>query len=342
MVGLFWTVIPEQVLDVSVTTVWYVPAIGLSGAGGDAQSAAASMAKDEMRVMVSNVLQGDIRRLVPELLFPMPRSSPLIPVSTGRPLITRVAGPFTVTLMEHRADVRLERHRHREAIVGLLLRGRYDERIENRTVEPAPASLLVKPPETPHANTIGRDGTDTILIQIDPDRIPEEARRLLHDPGIRLDPRFFVIGQKLLDELRGGSVGDSLGLTTLVTELLTLAGDLGRTAGSGHSRRQGWVSRARQLLHERTEGLTLVELAREVGVDRAHLARTFRAAFGCTAGEYTRALRLERAANRLRETDATVAETAAAFGYFDQAHFTREFRSAFGQTPGTWRREAAR
>jgi AraC family transcriptional regulator len=274
----------------------------------------------------------------------MPTGSPIIPVSTGRPLVTCVAGPFTVTLMEHRGNVRLERHRHREAIVGLLLRGRYDERIDTRTVEPAAASLLVKPPETPHANTIGRDGTDTILIQIEPDRIPDEARRLLSDPGIRLDPRFFVIGQRLLDELRFGSGSDcrSLAITTLVTELLTVADMRSRAAGVGSSRRQQWISRVRERLHERTEGLALDELASEVGVDRAHLARTFRAVFGCTIGEYLRALRMERAARRLNHTDSTVAETAAELGFFDQAHFTREFRAAFGMAPGAWRRHIAR
>lgn len=269
----------------------------------------------------------------------MSTGGPLIPVSTGRALITRAAGPFVVTLMEHNGDVRLARHRHREAIVGLLLRGRYDERLEGRTVEPARASLLIKPPETPHANHIGSDGTDTILIQVVPERIPEDHAALLSRAGIQLDERFFAFGQDIRAELLGATPADGIGLEALIDELLALAASRGRTAGVGHSRRQRWITRVREMVHER-ESLGLADLAVEAGVDRAHLARTFRAVFGCTIGEYGRAIRMQRAAERLRTTTDSIASIAASLGYFDQAHFTRAFRAAHGTTPRHWRRRA--
>lgn len=265
----------------------------------------------------------------------MAHGTPLISVSTGRPLVTRTAGPFAVTLMEHAGEVRLARHRHEEAIVGLLLRGRYDERIGTRTVEPAPASLLIKPPETPHANTIGREGTDTILIQIRPAQIPAELAPLLDRPAIRHDSRFHAIGQELLAELRMGVAADTVGVAALVTELLAVAAR--RDGGTGHSRRQAWIPRVRELLREGPESLSLAELASLAGVDRAHLARAFRRAFGCTVGEYRRAVRMEKAARLLRESDATVGRIAAELGFFDQAHFTRAFRAVYGTTPGTSR-----
>jgi AraC family transcriptional regulator len=267
----------------------------------------------------------------------MATAVPLIPVSTGRALVSRVVGPFVITLMEHSGDVRLERHRHREAIVGLLLRGRYDERLENRTVEPARASLLIKPPETPHANRIGSEGTDTILIQIQPDRIPEEHSRVLGRAGIQLNERFHRLGLDMLDEIRYGSRTSGVGLEALVNELLWLAAEPGRPAGVGYTSRQVWVRRVRDLLHD-DDAVTLSDLAAETGVDRAHLARTFRAVFGCTVGEYARALRMEKAAELLRRPDATVGRIAAELGFFDQAHFTRAFRAAYGLTPRAWRR----
>ena len=239
--------------------------------------------------------------------------------------------------MEHTGDVRLERHRHREAIVGLLLRGRYDERLEGRTVEPARASLLIKPPETPHANHIGSEGTDTILIQILPDRIPEDHADVLSRSGIRLDERFFTLGQELRAELRDASASDAVGIEALVNELLSLAASRGRTVGVGHSRRQEWIQRVREMLHERNS-IGLTDLAQETGVDRAHLARTFRSVFGCTIGKYVSAMRMERAAHRLRDTNDPIARIAGELGYFDQAHFTRAFRAAYGTTPKAWRK----
>jgi AraC family transcriptional regulator len=266
-------------------------------------------------------------------------AGPLVPVSTGRAVITREAGPFVVTLMEHRGDVRLERHRHQEAIVGLLLRGRYDERLDGRTVEPARASLLIKPPETPHANRIGSVGTDTILIQVLPNRIPDEHAALLSRSGIRFDERFFALGEEMRTELTATS--DALGLDSLVNELLDVAARAPRPVGIGRSRRQAWLSRVRDALHE-SGNVSLATLAADAGVDRAHLARTFRAVHGCTIGAYVRALRMERAAARLAHSHDTIGRIAAELGFFDQAHFTRAFRAAYGATPRAWRRRIVR
>jgi AraC family transcriptional regulator len=268
----------------------------------------------------------------------MAPGAPLIPVTTGSSLASRAAGPFQVTLMEHFGDVRLEPHRHREAIITLLLRGRYDERLDGRTVEPARASLLIKPPETPHANRIGCEGTDTILLQVLPNVIPDEFRSVLSRSGIRLDARFFAIGREMLAELRYGAPTETLGLEALASELLSLAAEPHRRAGAGYSKHQLWVTRVRERLHDTVDGPSLSELATFADVDRAHLARTFRRVFGCTIGEYTRALRMERAARWLARNDVSIAHVAAELGFCDQAHFTRAFRATYGAAPGVWRR----
>src|SRR5262245_57336166 len=62
-----------------------------------------------------------------ELHFPMMQAAPVIPVLTGSSIAARRAGPFEVSLVEHRGDVALARHRHAEAVIGLLLRVTYDE-----------------------------------------------------------------------------------------------------------------------------------------------------------------------------------------------------------------------
>jgi AraC-like DNA-binding protein len=84
-------------------------------------------------------------------------------------------------------------------------------------------------------------------------------------------------------------------------------------------------------------GLRIVELSAEAGVDPAHLARTFRAHYGTTAGAYLREIRVRRAAEALLRSSAPLAQIALDSGFADQSHFTRVFRAAYGVSPGRWR-----
>jgi AraC family transcriptional regulator len=82
----------------------------------------------------------------------------------------------------------------------------------------------------------------------------------------------------------------------------------------------------------------LAELAREVSVHPAHLARAFRQQFGTSVGGYVRRLRLDWAAAELERSETALAAIALAAGFADQSHFTRSFRRYTGFTPGAYRR----
>jgi AraC family transcriptional regulator len=84
----------------------------------------------------------------------------------------------------------------------------------------------------------------------------------------------------------------------------------------------------------------LSELASEVGVNAAHLARVFRARYGTSVGEYGRRLRLDWAAGEIARDDRPIAEIATEAGFADQSHFTRLFRRHVGTTPARFREEA--
>lgn len=269
----------------------------------------------------------------------MQSKAPLIPVMTGRPVHSRSAGPFEVGVVEHGSDLRLSRHRHREAVIGLLLRGVYDEWIEGRTVEPTRASVLIKPPETPHGNQIGREGTHTLLIRVLPEAVPEELRPTLARPAIRIDERVCGIADDFARELRSSDTLSSHSIEALVFELLHVVERCRSRAGVGYARRQHWVARVRDAINDHIAApLTLAELAAAADVDRAHLARTFRSAFGCTVGDYIRTARVHRAASLLA-LGRTIASVAADVGYADQAHLTRSFRRAYGVTPAAYRKQ---
>ncbi len=79
-------------------------------------------------------------------------------------------------------------------------------------------------------------------------------------------------------------------------------------------------------------------LATSVGWSRQHLARRFGDEFGLGPKLAARVVRFERAARMLRATPSfvTIAQVAAACGFYDQAHLNREFAELAGCTPTAW------
>lgn len=64
------------------------------------------------------------------------------------------------------------------------------------------------------------------------------------------------------------------------------------------------MERARNLVLERfRESVTAREIAEEIGVHQAHLARVFRARYGESLGEFARRLRLQWAVQELAAAD---------------------------------------
>lgn len=81
---------------------------------------------------------------------------------------------------------------------------------------------------------------------------------------------------------------------------------------------------------------TLEEIGRAVGCSSFHLSRTFSAATGMTLPQYTRQLRLERAAELLKSGKFNVTEAALEVGYSSLSHFSQAFHETFGCCPGLY------
>jgi AraC family transcriptional regulator len=100
-----------------------------------------------------------------------------------------------------------------------------------------------------------------------------------------------------------------------------------------------WLEEAKDLLNDRfLEGLSLVQIADEIGVHPSHLSRTFRRHFGLTLGDYVRSLRIDHAIRQLAATDRPIGHIAATAGFSDHAHFSRECKKRLGMTPVELRR----
>lgn len=90
-----------------------------------------------------------------------------------------------------------------------------------------------------------------------------------------------------------------------------------------------------------TPGLTVAELAEELGTTSAALDHVCQTAHGKRAIAMIHQIRLEQAIARLRETRQSPSQIARELGYASQAHFTRAFVEATGRRPEVFRNQSA-
>lgn len=93
-----------------------------------------------------------------------------------------------------------------------------------------------------------------------------------------------------------------------------------------------------ELVHERCdEPLRVDDLAAAADMSADRLERAMRRALATSPKQYVLRIRAERAAAVLVTTDQSIADVAAACGYYDQSQMTRQFRAHIGVTPNDYR-----
>ncbi|MGG6266600.1 helix-turn-helix transcriptional regulator [Leptolyngbya sp. AN03gr2] len=82
---------------------------------------------------------------------------------------------------------------------------------------------------------------------------------------------------------------------------------------------------------------SLLEIARQVGLNDCKLKQGFRQVFGTTVFGYLRTYQMEQAQRLLAETDASITEIAYAVGYGSLPAFSNAFYRQFGISPKAYR-----
>jgi AraC-like DNA-binding protein len=102
------------------------------------------------------------------------------------------------------------------------------------------------------------------------------------------------------------------------------------------------LSSALGYIHDHLDApLRLPDLAARARLSVFQFDQRIRALFGLSAGQYLTRARIERACNRLRQTDDPISAVAQECGYADQAAFTRQFHKSAGLTPKAYRSATA-
>jgi signal transduction histidine kinase/DNA-binding response OmpR family regulator len=90
--------------------------------------------------------------------------------------------------------------------------------------------------------------------------------------------------------------------------------------------------------HLSVEHFGVEELAGTVNMSSSQINRKLHGLIAQPASQLIRSMRLQRAADLLKQDAGTVAEIAYQVGFSDQAHFARSFKKQFGCAPSEFRR----
>ena len=227
---------------------------------------------------------------------------------------THVAGN-TVTVVRYAPFQELETHAHGEEGLTIVLHGTFLEESLRGTLVAEAGSIATRPYGMPHTNRFGSDGAVILGVIPDRDRFVEPIKE-----WARSDiPAAFRAGLRLVAQSENA-----------LPELLAAIGPSTRPD-------RALAVRARRLLDDPEQRLTISALAQLLRVHPVHLARHFRQTYGVSLREYRTIQLVRRAATLVLGTKTSLSRIAHECGFADHSHMCRAFRRVAGWSPSRLR-----
>jgi AraC family transcriptional regulator len=243
-----------------------------------------------------------------------------------------VAG-FTLTETAYRSQLKLPAHSHQTAYFCFILQGTFTEAYGTRSRTCNASTLVFHPPEEIHSDHF-HSKVRCFNVQINSHLQQQMAG--LKQPSDFRGGALTHLATKLYREFREMDEVSAFVIEGLALEMVAATV---RSAKTSERAPQPWLKQAREILHKDfVDGLTVPDVAAEVGVHPTHLVREFHRYYRCTMGEYVRQLRVEFACRQILNSQAPLSEIAIAAGFFDQSHFTRTFKLITGLSPTAYRK----
>lgn len=175
-----------------------------------------------------------------------------------------------------------------------------------------------------------------------PDLFGHLARNPIHDPLISmLANRLWAMSAA--SDKYARICSDQIVETILVT--LFAESKAGTVCNNGSQRPSAGLApwRLKQIteLVERrmSEGVSVDELAKIVGLSTHYFLRAFKASTGHTPHQWLSLKRIENAKKLLGGTNLPITDISMDLGFSSPAHFSGRFRQMVGVTPSAWRKE---
>lgn len=235
------------------------------------------------------------------------------------------------------SGLRLPKHRHESACFSLMLQGALTEHYATRVLESEPWTVCFNAADEEHSNFIHNKGARVFIVEMSEDWM---RRRFEHPHTFRKSTVFEGgdlnwLSLRLYREFRRPDESSSIAIEGLALEMIAA---LARRNSTREKKVPPWLTEARDLVHAQfLESLTVSAIAKTVGVHPVHLARSFRANFDSSIGDYIRKLRIQFACEQISSTDLPLAQIAVKAGFYDQGHLSRLFKRSTGMTPAQYR-----
>jgi AraC family transcriptional regulator len=238
---------------------------------------------------------------------------------------------------------------HNAVCVAAVTQGTFQYRSTRGSAVLSPGALLLG--NFGHCFECGHEhgtGDRCLSFQITPDYLEaivmeSGARQAVFSvPNLPPMPSFTAL-LAMADAARDdGDAGEFEELTiALVGAVVTTLGSAARRTRTPTSRDESRVTDALRLIEVRAgdlePGLSMTELASEIGMSPFHFLRVFRQIVGMTPYQFVLHTRLHRAAVQLRRSREAVSSIALEAGFGDLSTFNRRFRRVMGLNPSAYR-----
>jgi AraC-like DNA-binding protein len=195
-------------------------------------------------------------------------------------------------------------------------------------------------------------GLSGVYFQFHPDRLTDlltpverhflEAKQTLERLALRHFPANDPVALEFASLAARSSPDASLASRSSVLRLIAMAVGIGPGAlVSDSERRSSAAERFQALLGRITEAefirCSVESLALQCRCSTRHLSRLFRTPFSLSFSARQTELRMQKAAQMLRETDLRIAQIASECGYRHIGLFNATFKRRWKRTPSEWR-----
>jgi AraC family transcriptional regulator len=252
----------------------------------------------------------------------------------GRTASREIAGAL-LSEVHHTKAVSVAPHSHEVPYFSLLLDGSYSECARDFSVRYEPYTVVFHDALTEHSDAIADGGCRMFFVELLAPWIDIVAASVRPAHLFEMDgsaPAWLIL--RLHREFLSGDAASALTVESVLFELCDYLSDSARST----TQEPAWVTEAEELLRlNLSERIDLSAVAQQVGVNPAHLCRTFRRYRRRTIGDYVIGLRVQFVCRKLLETRDSLTEIAVEAGFADQSHMTRIFKRVTGVPPGAYR-----
>jgi AraC family transcriptional regulator len=266
---------------------------------------------------------------------------PLLPVTHGADRRTTIVACFRLTEAVYTPGLTVGFHEHALPSWTYVVSGVFQETFRQDAHTCEAGALLSKPEHANHANRYGPSGALCLLIEIaDLSSIRGAGHGIFDRVSLHLTGPVVALARSVRRKFAHSVDSAPIEIEAL---LLELAAAIARAPTPDIRAERVWLRRTRdRLAEEFASPPSLDDLATDAGVHKVYLCQAFRAAYGCSPGEFVRERRVEYGRHLLATSDTSISAIALATGHSDQSHFTRRFQDALGTTPAQFRQHTMR